>query len=196
MKKVALFLLILFFMGMNLVSAQTRVITGKVTSAEDNKGIPGVSVSVKGTTLGTITNVDGNFELNVPGDAKVLVLSFVGMKTQEISIGAGSFFNVSLEPDLVGIEEVVVTALGMTSEKKSLGYSVQEVGSDVLSTRPNADIVNSLAGRTSGVQIISSAGDAGASTFMTIRGAASITGNNQPLFVVNGLPIISGGGAG
>ncbi|HSH20257.1 MAG TPA: carboxypeptidase-like regulatory domain-containing protein, partial [Draconibacterium sp.] len=195
MKKIAFFLSIMLFMGTVFVNAQTKSITGKVTSAEDDQSIPGVSVSVKGTTIGTITNLDGEFELTVPQDAKTLIFSFVGMKNQQVEIGNQTNFNVSMEADMVGIDEVVVTALGMSSDKKSLGYSAQQVNSDVLSTQPNADIVNSLAGRTSGVQITSSAGDAGASTYITIRGAASITGNNQPLFVVNGMPIISGGGS-
>jgi TonB-linked SusC/RagA family outer membrane protein len=196
MKKIAFFLSIMLFMGTVFVNAQTKSISGKVTSAEDDQSIPGVSVSVKGTTVGTITNLDGEFELVVPDDATALIFSFVGMKNMEVEIGSQTVFNVSMEPDLVGIDEVVVTALGMSSAKKSLGYSAQQVDAEVLSTQPNADIVNSLAGRTSGVQITSSAGDAGASTYITIRGAASITGNNQPLFVVNGMPIISGGGAG
>ncbi len=196
MKKIAFFLSIMLFMGTVFVNAQTKSVKGKVTSAEDDQSIPGVSVSVKGTTVGTITNLDGEFDLIVPQDAKTLIFSFVGMKNQEVEIGTQTSFNISMEADVVGIDEVIVTALGVSSAKKSLGYSAQQVNSDVLSTQPNADIVNSLAGRTSGVQIVSSAGDAGASTFITIRGAASITGNNQPLFVVNGMPIISGGGSG
>ena len=191
-----LFLAVVLFMGTQLLYAQTRELTGTVTSAKDGTSIPGVSVAVKGTTLGTITTIDGEFTLKVPADAKTLIVSFVGMKTQEIEIGAQTSFTIQMEEDVLGIDEVVVTALGVSSEKKGLGYSAQTVGSEVLSNRPNADVVNSLAGRTAGVQITSSAGDAGASTYMTIRGAASITGNNQPLFVVNGMPIISGGGGG
>lgn len=195
MKKIALFLSILLFMGITVTNAQTRAISGKVTSSDDGSPIPGVSVSVKGTTLGTVTNIDGIYELQVPSSAASLVVSFVGMKTQNVALGASTTYNVVLEPDVVGIDEVVVTAVGISREKKGLGYGVQNVGQEALEGKPNADIVNSLAGRTSGVQITSSAGDAGASTFITIRGAASITGNNQPLFVVNGMPIITGGGA-
>ena len=192
MKRIAFFLSIVLFMGTVFVNAQTKSLTGKVTSADDNEPVPGVSVSVKGTTLGTVTNIDGEFQLNVPGDAKTLLFSFVGMKTQEVAIGTQTNFNVVMEADVVGIDEVVVTALGVSAEKKSLGYSTQTVDAEMLANRPNADVVNSLAGRTAGVQITSSAGDAGASTYMTIRGAASITGNNQPLFVVNGNPIMTG----
>ena len=124
MKKIAIFLSILLFMG-NLVSnAQTKTITGTVSSAEDGMPIPGVSVSVKGTTLGTITNVDGGFEFKVPEDAQSLIFSFVGMKNLEVAIGNQTSFSVQMEPDVLGIDEVVVTALGISKERKSLGYAV------------------------------------------------------------------------
>ncbi len=187
-----LLLAVVFLMLAQLLNAQTKELTGTVSSSKDGTSIPGVSVSIKGTTLGTITNIDGEFTLKVPDDAKTMVVSFVGMKTKELEIGSQTKFDIQLEEDILGIDEVVVTALGVSSEKKGLGYSAQTVDAEVLSNRPNADVVNSLAGRTAGVQITSSAGDAGAATFMTIRGAASITGNNQPLFVVNGMPIMTG----
>ena len=143
MKKIAFFLSIMLFMGTVFVNAQTKALTGKVTAAEDKQPVPGVSVSVKGTTVGTVTNIDGEFQLSVPQDAKTLVFSFVGMKNQEIEIGTQTSFNIVLEADIVGIDEVVVTALGMSSEKKSLGYSTQTVDAEVLSNKPNADVINS-----------------------------------------------------
>jgi TonB-linked SusC/RagA family outer membrane protein len=197
MKK--LFLLISLFVLAGSVSlfAQTKVISGTVTSAVEGEGaLPGVSVSVPGTTLGALTDANGKYTLSIPVTTTKLVFSFVGMKTQEVEISGRSVIDVVLESELVGLDEVVVTAIGISRERRELGYNVQTVSDELISTRPNADIVNAIAGRTSGVQIISSAGDAGASSFMTIRGAHSITGNNQPLFVVNGLPIISGGGGG
>jgi TonB-linked SusC/RagA family outer membrane protein len=197
MKK--LFLLISLFVLAGSVSlfAQTKVITGTVTSATEGEGaLPGVSVSVPGTTLGALTDANGKYSLSVPVATTKLVFSFVGMKTQEVEISGRSVIDVVLESELVGLDEVVVTAIGISREKRELGYNVQSVSNEILSSAPNADIVNSIAGRTSGVQIISAAGDAGAATYMTIRGAHSITGNNQPLFVVNGMPIISGGGGG
>ena len=195
MKKISLILAFLGFIGLQVVFAQTREISGIVTSSEDGSTIPGASVAVKGTTMGTITDMAGKFSLKIPSSAKALAVSFVGMVSVEVPLTASTNYTIKLKSESISVDEVVVTAMGISSEKKSLGYSVQKVGSDVLATKPNSDIVNSLAGRTSGVQITSSAGDAGASTFMTIRGASSITGNNQPLFVVNGMPIISGGGS-
>ena len=179
-----------------MMLGQTVQITGTVTSKDDGLSIPGASVAVKGTTIGALTDADGRYTLAVPQTASTLVFSFIGMKKTEVLIEGRTRIDLAMESELVGLDEVVVTAVGISREKRELGYNVQSVNTEVISSRPNADLVNSLAGRASGIQIISSAGDAGASTYLTIRGAHSITGNNQPLFVVNGLPIISGGGGG
>ena len=118
MKQIAL-LLAIFAIGLQSVFAQTREITGTVTSAEDGQSIPGVSVSVKGTTLGTITDLDGRYVINVPQDASTLVFSFVGMQSQEVAL-TGNTANVVMEADVVGINEVVVTAMGISRQEKSL----------------------------------------------------------------------------
>lgn len=195
MRKLTIWLMGLFFItSLNLANAQTSV-SGTVSSADDGSTLPGVSVVIEGTSLGTTTDMDGKFTLSVPDGATALIFSFVGMEKQTIPFTGQSIVNVVLQSSALSLEEVVVTAIGISRAKKELGYNVQTVNADVISGKPNADIVNSLAGRTSGVSITSSAGDAGASTFITIRGAASITGNNQPLFVVNGMPIMSGGGS-
>jgi TonB-linked SusC/RagA family outer membrane protein len=192
MKKLFLLIVLFVFAGVSTLLAQTKVITGTVTSAvEGEGGIPGVTIQVKGTTIGAITDLDGKFTLNVPESATTLIFSYIGMKKQEVEIAGRSVINAVMESDLLGLDEVIVTAVGISRERKELGYNVQNVSTDVISNAPNADVINSLAGRASGIQIISSAGDAGASTYLTIRGAHSITGNNQPLFVVNGMPIIS-----
>jgi len=191
MKKIAIFLSILLFMGTMVANGQTKNLTGTVTSADDNTPIPGVSVSVKGTTLGTITNIDGVYELKVPDDAKILVLSFVGMKTQEIGIGTATTYNVVLVPDVLGLDEVVVTALGQTRTKKGLGYSVQDIKGDELVTARESNVVNSLQGKVSGVQITNSSGNVSSGSRIVVRGMSTLTGNNQPLFVIDGVPIIN-----
>jgi hypothetical protein len=160
MKKIAFFLSIMFFMGSVLVHAQTKNITGTVTSNEDDQPIPGVSVSVKGTTLGTVTNLDGGFELTVPQDAKTLVFSFIGMKNYEVEIGTQTNFSVKMETDVFGIDEVVVTALGISREKKSLGYASQGVNSEDLTVAASPDAISALQGKVAGVQI-SQAGEPG-----------------------------------
>nr|NQU91382.1 carboxypeptidase-like regulatory domain-containing protein [Bacteroidota bacterium] len=132
MRKFTLFLALMFFIGMQVVQAQTRTITGTVTNAEDGSTIPGVSVVVKGTTFGTTTDMQGKYTLNVPPDAVGLIYSFVGMKTIEKRIGADNVINVVMSPESTAIEGVVVTALGISREKKSLGYATQEIKGDEL----------------------------------------------------------------
>ncbi|MCK3684663.1 SusC/RagA family TonB-linked outer membrane protein [Maribellus sp. YY47] len=188
MKKIAILLSILLFMGNLVVNAQTRSIIGTVTSGEDDMPIPGVSVSVKGTTLGTVTNLDGRFELTVPADAKYLLFSFIGMKNLEVEIGSQTNFAVKMENAIIGVDEVVVTALGISRERKSLGYSVQQVGGEEISTIKGADFTSALSGKVAGLDIKTNT-NFGGSTNVIVRGSASLTGNNQALFVVDGVPI-------
>ncbi len=187
MKKLTSLLVFLGFLN-TMIKAQDIQISGKVTGAGDGSALPGVSVVVKGTTIGTTTNIDGNFELSTPQNAS-LVFSFIGMKTKEVSIEGRPIINVGMEMETTGLEEVVVTALGISKEKKALGYAVQDVGAEELNRTQNTNVVNSLAGKVAGVNINSSSGVAGSSSFVTIRGVASLTRNNQPLFVVDGVPI-------
>ncbi|MBW6537715.1 MAG: SusC/RagA family TonB-linked outer membrane protein [Mariniphaga sp.] len=191
MRKIAFFLSILLFMGSLAVNAQTRVITGKVTSAEDDSPIPGVSILVMGTTLGTVTDIDGNYSLQVPEGAQNLVFSFVGMAAQEVAIAGRSVINIVLQPQTIGVDEVVVTALGIRRDKKALGYSVQAVGEEELARTGNANLLGAMQGKIAGVDIKPSSGMPGASSQLVIRGARSFTGNNTPLYVVDGMPISS-----
>lgn len=189
MKKIAL-LLAIFAIGLQSILAQTKEITGTVTSADDGSTMPGVSVAVKGTTLGTITDINGKYSLKTPGDAKTLVFSFVGMETLEVAI-TGSTVNASLKSDVVGINEVVVTAMGIKRDAKALGYAVQDVGSEELMKTGTPDLAKALQGKVAGIDIKLSSGMPGASSQITIRGARSFTGNNTPLYVVDGMPIAS-----
>jgi len=182
----------LSFIGMQAFAQTT--ITGTVTDS-NGEPVPGATVSAKGfSNVGTITDLNGNYSLSVPADATTLIFSFVGMKKQEVEIGGRTTVNVTLENEDVGIDEVVVTALGVSREKKALGYGVQEVNGSVLENAGTDDVVKALSAKTAGVSVLSSSGSAGAAAYITIRGAASITGNNQPLFIVDGQPISSGGG--
>lgn len=191
MKKIAFFFTILLFMGSLAANAQTRVITGKVTSAEDDSPIPGVSILVQGTTLGSVTDIDGNYSLQVPESAQTLIFSFVGMATQEVAISGRSVIDVVLQPQTIGVDEVVVTALGIRKDKKALGYSVQAVNEEELVRTGNANLMGAMQGKIAGVDIKPSSGMPGASSQMVIRGARSFTGNNTPLYVVDGMPIAS-----
>ncbi len=189
MRKLTILMTFLLFVGFQ--AAAQMEITGKVTNSETGEPIPGVSVVVKSnTTIGTATDMDGNYALSgVPSDAETLVYTFVGMQTQEIAINGRTTIDVAMQPSVEEMEEVVVTALGISREKKSLGYSVQDVKSDELTKVPETNMLNSLSGKIAGVQITNSSGAVGSSTRITIRGNKSLGGNSQPLFVVDGTPI-------
>jgi TonB-linked SusC/RagA family outer membrane protein len=188
MKKLT-YLLFCLFLGIGLVTAQTRQITGTVISADDGEPIIGASVIVKGTTTGTVTDIDGSFNLSVPSSARTLVISYVGMIAQEVDVQ--STINVRLQSDTQRLDEVVVTALGISKERKALGYAVQDVKSDELTKGGNTSLAGALQGKVSGVQISPSSGMPGASARITIRGVRSFTGDNTPLYVVDGMPINS-----
>lgn len=167
---------------------QQKTVTGKVTDSSGNS-LPGVSIVLKGTTTGVITDVDGKYSLSkIPNNA-TLVFSFVGMKTIEVNIGNQNVINVVMRDETIGINEVVVTALGISREKKGLGYAVQEIKGDQLNVARETNFVNSLAGKVAGVNIVSG-GAVGSSSRITMRGESSLSlQSNQPLFVVDGVPM-------
>lgn len=168
--------------------AQERTITGKVQAAEDGSPLPGVSVVLKGLARGTNTDVNGKYSLSVPAKGGTLVFSFVGSASQEIEIGNRTTIDVKLANDAKQLGEVVVTALGQQRDKKALAYAVSNVKGDVLQQRSEPDPLRALSGKVPGVNITAGNGAPGAGTRITIRGNNSFTGNNQPLFVVDGIP--------
>ena len=183
------FLLLCFSLAFVLNAwAQERVVSGKVTAAEDGTTLPGVNVVLKGTTTGTVTDVDGNYRLGVPASGGTLVFSFIGLQTQEVAIGERSIIDVQMGMDVQQLTEVVVTAVGIERERKALGYAVSELGGDKIRQKSEPDIVRSLQGKVAGVNIIGAGGAVGEGTNITIRGNSSLLGNNQPLFVVDGVP--------
>ncbi len=186
-KFIIAFILLIAFIG-NVIG-QERTITGTVTSAEDGTSLPGVNIIVKGTAIGTITDLDGNYSITVPADAEELEFSFVGMLTKTVTIGSANVIDVILEPGVQEVEEVVVTALGISKQKKALGYAVTEVSGENLSTVKGTNVINSLAGRVAGLVLTRNTSGPGGGTRVIIRGNNSVTGNNQPLYVVDGIPI-------
>jgi len=188
MRKFTLFFVFLLFVGMQAALAQMEV-KGTVHDAKDGTPLPGVSIVVKGTLTGTVTDINGKYVLTVPAGYNELIFSFIGMLTKELKIDGKLVMDVPMEDDVVGLNEVVVTALGISREKKSLGYAVQDMKGEELAKAKETNIVNSLSGKISGVQITNSSGAVGSSSRIVIRGASSLGGNNQPLFVVDGIPI-------
>jgi len=168
--------------------AQERVVSGKVTSAEDGSTLPGVNVVLKGTTNGTVTDASGSYSLSVPASGGTLTFSFIGFATKEEVIGERSVVDITMGLDVQQLGEVVVTAVGLEREKKALGYSVASVNADQISAKSEVDPLRALQGKMPGVNITGSGGAPGQSTKINIRGISSMTGNTQPLFIVDGIP--------
>lgn len=187
MRKLTLLLALLGFIGLQGVFAQTSV-SGTVTDADNGGTIPGVNVQVKGTSIGTMTDMDGKYSLSVPQDATALVFSFVGMETQEVAFTGQSTVDVAMQASALKLDEVVVTALGVSREKKSLGYATQEVKGDELNQVVKDNFINSISGKVAGVQIKNNTNMGGSSNII-IRGNSSLTQNNQALFVIDGVPV-------
>lgn len=184
--------LILFVLLAFLSSAMGQIkVSGTVKDLNGNL-IPGVSVAQKGTTSGTTTDVDGKFTLKVTNENAVLQFSFVGMKTLMLPLNGKTYFEVVLENQSVGIDEVVVTAMGIKRSEKSLAYATQKLSGKELTAVPSSNFLGNLAGKTSGMQVSSSGSGVGSSVKIVLRGNRSIQGNNQPLYVVDGTPISSG----
>jgi TonB-linked SusC/RagA family outer membrane protein len=168
--------------------AQTRDVSGRVTNSEDGVAIPGVNVVVKGTTVGTVTDSDGAYRLAVPAGQNILVFSFIGFQTSEVDVGDRSVIDVPMGLDVTQLGEVVVTAAGIERDKKAIGYALQNISADKIIQKSEPDVLRSLQGKVPGLTIAGSGGIAGSSTRITIRGQNSFSGDNQPLFVVDGIP--------
>jgi len=168
--------------------AQNRTITGKILDPE-GKPIPNATILVKGSKTGTSSQSDGSFSITIPANTKALVISAIGMTAQEVDVTARSAVTVSLVGADKTLSEVVVTSLGIVRDKRSLGYATQKLGGDQLADKGSVNLVNALEGKVSGVNITGASGSAGASVNINIRGITSFTRSNQPLFVVDGIPI-------
>ncbi|MCB0585918.1 MAG: SusC/RagA family TonB-linked outer membrane protein [Phaeodactylibacter sp.] len=180
---------LLLFSLFTIQALAQQAVSGKVTDAADGEPLIGVSIMVKGTGKGTITGLDGDFELALSEGENVLLFTFVGYKATEVEVNGRSKIDMALEEDVIGLEEITVTALGIEREKKALGYAVQDVSGEELSAANGSNFVSSLAGRAAGVQVVSSGVGPGQSASVVIRGASSLSSNNQPLFVVDGIPV-------
>ena len=185
-KRIHLFLLALAI-GVIQGAAQVTTVRGIVTTEEDGEPVIGASVIVKGTSLGTVTDVNGRFELSgFPPSATRLLISYISLMAKEVAIAPQ--VSVTLKSDTHLLDEVVVTALGISREKKALGYTAQEVKQDALVQGKDNNLLNSLSGKIAGVRITNTQGDVGSSRIV-IRGETSIAGENQPLFIVDGIPV-------
>ena len=184
--KFSLTLTLLLVLVVQLTFAQKKTISGTVSDTS-SLPLPGASVLIKGTASGTSSNFDGKYSIEV-SQGQTLVFTFIGYTTQEIIVGSSNTLNVSLQEDTSALDEVVITALGISRDKKSLGYATQEVQGDQLTVVKSGNFVNALSGKASGIKITKTT-NMGGSTNVLIRGNTSLTGNNQALFVIDGVPV-------
>ena len=178
-----------FVFALSTAWAQERNISGKVTSPEDGSALPGVNVVLKGTTNGTVTDIDGNFRLSVPTSGGTLVFSFIGLASQEMQVGDRAVIDVQLASDVKQLSEVVVTALGIEKSAKSLGYSVGKVRNEELTQARAINVATALSGKVAGLQISTVNNGVNPTTRITLRGNRSFTGDNQALIVVDGTQV-------
>jgi iron complex outermembrane recepter protein len=183
-------LIVVLLLTASIVNAQT--VTGKVTAETDGAPLPGVSVLQKGSSVGTTTDANGNFTINLNQENAVLIFSFIGFTSQEIPVGERSSVDVVLAEDIAQLEEVVVTALGVSREKKSLGYATATVDGKQLTQTAAPNFAAALYGKAPGVRINQTPGGATSAVNITVRGLNTITGKSQPLIVLNGVPIRDG----
>ncbi len=167
---------------------EEKVITGKVTSADSPEGLPGVNVSIEGATVGTITDIDGNYSIEVPSEESVLVFSYIGFLSQKITVGNRSEINVIMAPDIQALDEVVVVGYGYV-KKSDLTGSVTQVDAEKIAEFPVYEVSQALKGRAAGVQVTQNSGRPGGRIEVRIRGNNSMIGSNEPLYVVDGYPI-------
>ncbi|UZR94603.1 SusC/RagA family TonB-linked outer membrane protein [Chondrinema litorale] len=186
-------LLIFFYLcaATGLAMGQERTVTGTVVSTEDGSTLPGVNVLIKGTSTGTITDIDGNYRITVPGNDAVLQFSYVGFSTKEVTVGAQSTVDIDLGPDYTEISEVVVVGYG-TKRKEELTGSIEVVGAEKLEQLPSSSFQSALQGSVAGMQVTTTDGAPGAGISVRVRGVGSINASNDPLYVIDGIPVSSG----
>src|SRR5579872_6027233 len=184
-----LLVLICLLTASQSVLAQDRTVTGKVTSIDDGSPLPGVNVILKGTTSGTVTDSDGTFKIAVPAEGGSLVFSFIGLQTQEITIGERAIVDVQLGLDVKQLSEIVVTGAGVATSKTKLGIAVESISSAQLPAAPTASIDQALVGKIAGAQISSISGNPGDPVQILLRGINTVQGGTKPMILVDGAQV-------
>lgn len=191
MKKLLLFLVLV--LGTYPLLAQSKTVSGTVTDGSDGSPLPGVNVLVQGTTNGSQTDFDGNYSIEA-SEGDVLLFSYLGMLSQSMTVGSSSTIDLAMSEDASQLDEVVVTALGIKRKEKTLTYAQQTVGSDEITKTRDVNFLNSINGKTAGVEIKKSSSGAGGSTKVVLRGNKSLSGDSTPLFVIDGIPLANNRG--
>ena len=189
MKKISLLLAFLGFIGLQVVFAQTRELSGVVTSGGDGSSIPGASVIVKGTTLGTVTDMEGKFVLKVPENAKALMVSFVGMTSSEVPITTANTYDIKLKDESISVDEVIVTAFGIKRKPKEMGVATARITNEELTQTGISNVMNGMVAKVSGLQINTINNGVNPDTKITLRGNRHFLASNQALVVLDGVPV-------
>ncbi|HSI77042.1 MAG TPA: TonB-dependent receptor [Lunatimonas sp.] len=193
--RTALLAVLIILSATSLVQSQSRIVRGIVTSSEDGGPIPGVTILIRGTTQGTITDFDGRYEISVPADRNILVFRFVGLQSQEIAVENRTTIDVTMIPELASLSEVVVTAYGDQTRREVTG-AISSVRGEIFQDLPMQSFDRAMQGRVAGVQVTSGSGQPGGTLNVQIRGVGSINAGTQPLYIVDGVQIASGGLSG
>ncbi len=188
MKKILLTLTVLFFLVSN-ITAQELTVSGRIISEEDVMGLPGVSIIIKGTLVGTVTDIDGGFSLSGVKSTDTLMITYMGYVSQEIVVGKQQVFNIFMKVSANELGEVVVTALGVVRQQREIGYSTQKIDVEIVAQSNTPNVLDAIIGRSAGVNVMQGDGVDGGSTRITIRGNNNLSGNNQPLIVVDNVPM-------
>lgn len=191
MRKIALLLTIVMIVLSQAVSAQTRTITGTVISADDGSTLPGVSIVVKGTSIGAVSDIDGEFSINIPSDENTLVFSFIGMQTIEVNIEGENNIEIEMSSSQIAMDEVMVVAYGSTTKQAKTGAATQ-VQTAQLAETPVVSIDKALSGKVPGLMVTTSGGQPGSNSSIRIRGTSSVNAGNEPLYVIDGIPVMTG----
>lgn len=190
MKKLFLLTILSVFVSVSALWAQTKVITGSVTSAVEGEGaIPGVTIQVKGTTIGAVTDVNGKYSVQVPESATTLIFSYIGMKKQEVEIGGRSVINAVLQSDLLGLNEVIVSAFGIKRNPNEMGAAVTKIDANLITQAKATNAASALSGKVAGLQINTVNAGVNPDVRVILRGNRSFLGNNQALLVLDGIPV-------
>jgi TonB-linked SusC/RagA family outer membrane protein len=187
MRRFTLFLALMIFIGMQVAQAQTRTLSGKVTDANDGVGVPGVSVYLKGTTIGTTSDANGDYSFSIPVDANTVVFSFIGMRTVEVAIEGRSVINIAMEYDVTALEELVVSGVAGAVSRQKLSVTVDRVGSETLEALPATSAASALQGKISGITVVQASGNPGQGANIRLRGSTSLLGDSKPLIIMDGV---------
>jgi TonB-linked SusC/RagA family outer membrane protein len=191
MKKILLSFFLLLAIANMVALAQDRTVSGKVTASDDGSALPGVNVVLKGTTSGVVTDADGMYRISIPGSGGTLVFSFIGMVTAEAEVGSRSVVDIQMAPDVKQLSEVVITGYGTTLKKEFSGVSAN-ISAESIGKLPSLSVNQALQGQAAGVMVTSNSGTPGGGISVRVRGQSSISGSNDPLYVIDGVPVVAG----